>query len=342
MPTVRLRRTIALLVLAVVAVTALPAQGRGGRGLGNPAASQFQNKRLPVEAGFRVYIVSNMAGMGAAVDMKEVMSGTEAGAPAQTNTAAFGDYDARFRSLLTQEANAAVRGARLAGARSFVVSDAHPGNAFGNILPWELDSGAILVRGFPRPLFMISGLDSTFGTLIFDGAVASAGSNGILPHTFGFDAFSVNGKPLNEVAINALIAGEMGVAVSMVAGDDAAIEETRTMLPGGFVSVITKYAVGREAGITYSPAKVRQMVAAGAAEAVRRAKLGAFKPFRLEKPYRVEFTVQGAMPDDVVAQVATIPGFTLEKTGPRSFRFTTESARQIGYLIDAMQPAVVR
>lgn len=335
------RCTRPLLALLIAGAVALPGQagGRGGPGTG---PNVFQGKHLPFENGFRVYIVSNMAGMGAAVDMKEVMAGTEAGAPAQTNTASFADYEGRFRSLLTQEANAAVRGARLGGARSFVVGDAHPGNSFGNILPWELDSAVVLVRGFPRPLFMISGLDSTFGTLMFDGAVASAGSKGILPHTFGFDAFSVNGKPLNEVAISALIAGEMRVSVSMVAGDDAAIEETRAMLPNGFVGVITKYAVGRQAGITYSPVRVRQMIAAGAAEAVRREKAGAFAPFKMDKPYRVEFTVQSSMSDDVVGQVAAMPGFTLEKTGPRSFRFTTESARQIGYLIDAMQPWVTR
>lgn len=333
---------VALLLLTIAGAAALPAQ-RGGRGLGVPANNPFQGKGLPFEPGFRAYIVANMAGMAAAVDPKEIMSGTEPGAPAQTNTAGYADYEARFRSLATQEANAAVRGARRGGAKSFVVSDAHPGNGFGNLLPWDLDSGAILIRG-TRPLFMIAGLDSTFGTLMFDGAVASAGSKGIMTHTFGFDAFSVNGKPLNEVAIMALIAGEMGVSVSMVAGDDVAIEETKAMLPGGFVPVITKYAVGRIAGITYSPAKVRQMIAAGAAEAVRREKAGAFPPFTMDRPYRVEFTVQGGMSDDNVAQVATmqIAGLTLERNGARGFRFTTDNAKVIGYVIDAIQPVVIR
>ena len=59
----------------IVGVAALPAQ-RGGRGLGN-APSQFQNKRLPVEPGFRVYIVSDMAGMGAAAEMKEAFPSAE-------------------------------------------------------------------------------------------------------------------------------------------------------------------------------------------------------------------------------------------------------------------------
>ncbi len=336
-------RAPAALVLVAALVPTLAAQtGRGGLGRPNPNLAEWQAKTIPAERGFRAYIVSNMAGMGAAVDPKEVLSGTERGAPAQTNTASFADYDPLFRRLLTQEANAVVKGARLGGAASFVVSDAHPGNAFGNILPWELDSAAVLVRGFPRPLFMISGIDSTFGTLIFDGAVASAGSQGIMPHTFGFSTLTVNDKPLNEVAVVALIAGEMGVSVSMVAGDDAAIAETQQMLGNGFVPVITKYAVGRGAGITYSPAMVQQMVAAGAAQAVRRERTGAFKPFTMARPYRVEFTLQPSMTDEVVNQVAALPGFTLERTGPRSFRFTTESARQIGYLIDAIQPAVSR
>jgi D-amino peptidase len=330
-----------LCIVTIVGAGTLHGQGPGRGGLG-AAPNPFRDKRLPPAIGFRAYIVSDMAGMGAVVDPKEVLSGTEGGAPAATATAGYGEYDSRFRSLLTQEVNATIRGARLGGAASFVVSDAHPGNGYGNILPWDLDSGAVLMRGFPRPLFMISGLDSTFRTLIFDGAVASAGAKGIMSRTFGFDEFSVDGKPLNEVAICALIAGEMGVAVSMVAGDDAVVEETRQMLPAGFVPVVTKYAIGRIAGITYSPAKVRQMVSAGAAEAVRRARAGALKPFTLEKPYHVTFTLMASLPDDVVNQVANMPAFPLEKTGPRTFRFTTESARQIGYLIDAIQPAVIR
>jgi D-amino peptidase len=321
----------------------LPAQGRGGGlGRGNANVEEFRAKQLPPARGFRVYIVSNMAGMGAAVDMKEIMAGTELGAPPTTSTAGFSDYQDRFRDLLTQEVNAVIRGARLGGAASFVVSDAHQGNAFSNILPWAIDSGAILMRGFPRPLFMISGIDSSFGTLMFDGAVASAGSQGILPHTFGFSKFSVNGAALNEVAICALIAGELGVSVSMVAGDDAAIAETQQMLGNGFIPVVTKYALGWQAGITYSPAKVRQMVSAAAAEAVRREKTGAFKPFTMAKPYRVEFTLQDGMSDAIADQVANLGGFPLERTGPRSFRMTVDSAREIGYLIDIMQSAVVR
>lgn len=165
--------------------------------------------------------------MGSAVDIHEVIAGNEG---EQYRTLTSDDYWNRFRSLLTQEVNAVIAGARGAGARSFVVNEGHGGNLFANVLPWDLDTAAILVRGFPKPLVMITGIDSTVGTLMFTGAHAGAGSPGVLSHNFAFDAFTVNGTRLNEVGINALIAAEYGVAVSLVSGDDVLIRETREIL----------------------------------------------------------------------------------------------------------------
>src|SRR5882724_10834937 len=271
-----MRRILALGLLCLS--TALHAQDP------NPAhTAGFRAKQVPHEAGFRVFIVPDMEGMGSAVDIHEVI--------------------------------ATIRGARLAGARSFVVNEGHGGNLFANVLPWELDSSAILVRGFPKPLIMITGLDSTFGTLMFTGAHANAGSPGVLAHNFAFDSFTVNGKRLNEVGINALMAGEMGVSVSLVSGDDVLIEETKEMLGNGFIGVVVKQAVGRSAAITYSPAKVRRMLQTAAAEAVRRERRGDFKPLTMERPYRVEFKLRQTYPDSIVKGVAELTDFKLEPTG---------------------------
>jgi D-amino peptidase len=305
-----------------------------------PASSApFRDKQVPHEEGFRVFIVPDMEGMGSAVDIREVIAGNE-GERYKDLTSP--DYWDRFRLLLTREVNATIRGARLAGARSFVVNEGHGGNLFANVLPWELDSAAILVRGFPKPLVMVTGIDSSFGTLMFTGAHANAGSPGVLAHNFAFDSFTVNGKVLNEVGINALIAGELGVSVSLVTGDDVLIEETKAMLPNGFVAIVTKRAVGRSAAITYSPAKVRKMLQAGAEEAVRRERRGDFAPFRLDRPYRVEFMLRRSYPDSIVQAVAALPEFKLEPTGDRAFRFVTDSARQMGWLLDAIEEAVLR
>ncbi len=333
------------MVLGVAAVAAIGAARAEAQSQAAPTAAQrartelFRAKQVPFEKGFRVFIVPDMEGMGSAVDIHEVIAGNE-GEHYKTLTSP--DYWDRFRLLLTKEVNATIAGARLAGARSFVVNEGHGGNLFANVLPWDLDSAAILVRGFPKPLIMITGLDSTFGTLMFTGAHANAGSPGVMAHSFSFDAFTVNGKKLNEVGINALIAGEMGVSVSLVSGDDVLIEETKAMLGTNFVPIVTKRAVGRMAAITYSPARVRAMLRAGAAEAVRREMRGEIKPFTMSRPYQVDFTLRASYPDSVVTQVSALSDFKLEKTGDRSFRLVTDSAREMGYLLDAIESVVLR
>ena len=327
-----MKRFLVLPFLLCVAVT-LHAQGR------NASLAEYRAKQIPHEDGFRVYIIPDMEGMGSAVDIHEVIAGNE-GEHYKDLTSP--DYWDHFRSLLTQEVNATIRGARNGGARSFVVNEGHGGNLFANVLPWDLDSTAMLIRGFPKPLVMITGIDSSFGTVMFTGAHANAGSPGVMAHNFAFDSFTINGKKLNEVGINALIAGELGVSVSLVSGDDVLIAETQQMLNNGFIPIITKRAVGRSAAITYSPAHVQQMLEEGAREAVRRERQGDFKPFTMSKPYRVEFQLRRSYPDSIVADVAALPEFKLEKTGERSFRFVTSSAREMGYLLDAIESAVLR
>ena len=156
-----------------------------------PSSAPFRQKQIPHEAGFRVFIVPDMEGMASAVDSREIIAGNE-GERFKDLTSP--DYWDRFRLLLTREVNSTIRGARLAGARSFVVNEGHGGNLFANVLPWDLDSSAILVRGFPKPLVMVTGIDSSFGTMMFTGAHANAGSPGVMAHNFAFDSFTVNGK----------------------------------------------------------------------------------------------------------------------------------------------------
>lgn len=300
----------------------------------------YVDKRIPYEPGFRVYIVPDMEGMGSVVHTREIIAGNEAPRYRELTSP---DYWQQYRHLLTEEVNATIAGARAGGGRSFVVNEGHGGNLFANVLPWELDPAAILIRGYPKPIVMATAIDSTFGTMMFTGAHANAGSPGVMAHNFAFDRFSVNGRSLNEVGINALIAGEVGVSVSLVSGDDVLIEETRAMLDNGFIGVVVKTAVGRNAAITYGPERVRTMLRDSAEAAVRRERAGEFRPFTLERPYTVEFTLRASYPAAYVEGVRAMSGaFRLEQTGDRTWRMTTSNAREIGYLLDAIEEVVLQ
>ena len=300
---------------------------------------RFADKRIPAETGFRLYLVADMEGMGSAVLGTEVIGGTEG---ERYRDRGGRDYWEHFRGLLTDEVNAVIRGARAGGARSFVVSEGHGGNRFANILPWGLDTAALLIRGYPRPMLMITGIDSSFGTVIFTGAHAGDGRPGVMAHTYAFADFKVNGTWLNEVGINALVAGEQGVSVSVVAGDDQLVQESLALLGNGAIGVVTKVAVGGNAAITQSPARVRGMLEAAARDAVAREQRGEFKPFTLAKPYNVEFTLRRSYPAEMVAGVDSLMAdWKMEKTGERSYKLTTDSARRIAWLLDAIERVVL-
>ncbi|HUF12952.1 MAG TPA: M55 family metallopeptidase [Longimicrobiales bacterium] len=311
--------------------------------LAGSAAAQdpdYAYKHIPFEPGFRVYIVADMEGQGSVVHIGEVIAGNEAPRYRELTSR---DYWEHYRRLLTEEVNATIAGARAGGAQSFVVNEGHGGNLFANVLPWELDPAAILIRGYPKPIVMATAIDSTFGTMMFTGAHANAGSPGVMAHNFAFDDFQVNGRALNEVGINALIAGELGVSVSLVAGDDVLVAETREMLGNGFIGVVVKTAVGPHAAITYSPERVQAMLRDSAQSAVRRERAGEFRPFTLDRPYRVELTLRRSFPAEFVQGVDALAArYRLEKTGERSWRMTTSDAHEIGYLLDAIEEVVLK
>ena len=66
-----------------------------------------------------------------------------------------------------------------------------------------------------------------------------------------------------------------------------------------------------------------------------------FKPLVLERPYQVEFALRRSYPARVVAGVDSLAWPGLEKTGERSYKLTTDSARQMGLLLDAIERVVL-
>jgi D-amino peptidase len=317
-----------LVVLALVAAPVTAQQPLAGH-----------DKKVPAQAGYRVYLLVDMEGMGSAVKSPEVIAGNEG--PAYRDRTG-PDYWSHYREMLTQEANAAIRGAREAGARAFVVNEGHGGNRFANLLPWSLDQEAILIRGYPKPMVMSTGIDSSFQTMMMLAMHASPARRGVMAHSYAFTDFTVNGTFLNEVGINALVAGEMGVPVSLVSGDDELEHEVRALLGDRVVYVTVKVALGGAAAITHSPTKVQSMLAEGAREAVRRTMAGELKPFTLAKPYQVAFTLRRSYPDSMAAGVdRVVTEWGGEKVGERSYRYVTSDARQLAWMIDRIEGVVL-
>ena len=196
----------------------------------------------------------------------------------------------RARMGMTEEANAAVRGAFDGGATQVLVNDSH--GSFRNLLLDRLDARAQTITGKPRYLGMMAGIEQDCDAVYMIGYHARAQSAGVLAHTinsFAFRCVRVNGIELGEAGLYGALAGEFGVPVAVLSGDDIFLEETASMFPGA-IGVQTKRAHGNASCTSLAPAH-----ACGLIYEAARAALSAVRdipPFTIATPLECELVTQ--------------------------------------------------
>ncbi len=175
----------------------------------------------------------------------------------------------RFRRLMTQDVNAAVRGALEGGADEIVVTDGHWNS--DNILIEELDPHARLNSGTPSPLSMVQGVDEGVDAAMFIGYHARMGTpQAILDHTWSSARVQnvwLNGQPVGEIGLNAAVCGHYQVPVLLLSGDQSANQEASTWVPG-IENVVVKRASSRWAAEVLPPAVTQELICAGSRRAV--------------------------------------------------------------------------
>src|SRR4029077_3968188 len=236
----------------------------------------------------RVHVISDMEGVSGIVKWQQ----TSGGDPM---------YE-EGRRLYTEEINAAVRGAKAAGATEIVVMDCHGaggGWSFNSLVPDQLDPDCEFVvqeHWTEYTGFLESGCDAA----LFVGMHAMAGTpDGVLSHTVSSQAWQslkFNGTFVGETGINAALCGNWGCPVLMVTGDRAVCREA-TELRGGMVTTVeVKVGVGRFSARMKTPQQARRLIEEGAKNALQ--DLHAVPPYDPGKPCEIEITFTS--PDRVV------------------------------------------
>ncbi|MEZ4415706.1 MAG: M55 family metallopeptidase [Gemmatimonadota bacterium] len=225
---------------------------------------------------------------------------------------------ARFREFMTDEVNAAIEGARAAGATEIVVADSH-GNG-QNILIERLPDDVLLVRSWPRPLAMMEGIDSTFDAAVFIGYHSSTtNTEGVRAHTMSsanLTAVRLNGVEMPEAGINAAIAGHFGVPVVAISGDDAIVAEAQGLL-GDIEGATVKWALGFHSATTMMPRPAQQLIREKVEAGVRRH--GSLRPYRLNGPIELEISFKHYRQAQVLAYLPFIElkdAHTIRMTAP--------------------------
>ena len=253
----------------------------------------------------KVFISVDMEGIGGVVTAE------------QLGPAGF-EY-ARFREFMTAEALAAVEGARQGGATQFVIADSH-GNE-QNLLIERFPSDVTIIRGSPRPLGMMEGIDSTFSAAFFIGYhSATTNMRGVRAHTISsatFAAVRINGRATAESGLNAAIAGHFGVPVALISGDADAVAELKELAPQ-VEGAVVKQGISFHAAATMPPEASQALIRARARAAM--ARLSEMKPYVVRGPVQLELAYKNYTPAEMMTYM---PG--VERVDAHTIRYVART-----------------
>ncbi|MDI6828308.1 MAG: M55 family metallopeptidase [Armatimonadota bacterium] len=218
----------------------------------------------------KIYIHTDLEGVSG-VDAYEMMDQTTEG------------YQ-KARRLLMEDINAAVAGAFEGGADEVTVLDSH--NGAHNFIPEMLDKRAVQDPRENKKWW--GALDETYSGTFFIGAHAMAGTlNGFLDHTQSsthWHDYSINGRKMGELAQWAIVAGNFGVPMLMVSGDEAACKEAREFF-NPIETAVVKRGIGRNKAELVPLDEARARIREAAKRAI--SLIGKAKPFIPEKPMTI-------------------------------------------------------
>jgi D-amino peptidase len=201
------------------------------------------------------------------------------------------------RRLLMGDINAAVEGCLEGGATRVLVLDGH-GYPY-NLVPELMHPQAEYLCGRGLPLGW--GMDEGFDLGMQVGAHSmNRTPDGILCHTQNHKSdarYWYNGRECGELAQGAIEMAHFGFPCVFVSGDVAACREAKEFFGEECVTAAVKKGYGRQCGSLLGPEKTRELIRAGAREAMNRGKL--VKPFTIKFPAqaKVETLVEPA-PDE--------------------------------------------
>jgi len=244
-----------------------------------------------------VFILVDMEGISGICRRSQVINGEE--------------HYQEGRQYMTWDVNACVKGCLEAGAGHIVVRDIHATTS--NLIWHELIGGAEYIMGSSR-MGRMPGIES-FDAVILLGYHSMAGTPmGILEHTSSstrWQNFWINGIKAGELAIDGARAGEQGVPVVMVSGDDKTCKEADALFPGAEL-VEVKKGLDIEGGFLLAKDEAHEVIREHSQKALKKYKQ--IKPYAPQRPVtlRLELVSRGALPCS--EHVNIIDGRTYEVT----------------------------
>ena len=204
------------------------------------------------------------------------------------------------------------------GFETVVIADSH--GSMVNLLVDDLPEYVEIVRGFFRPLAMVSGAEGCDAALFLGYHAKFGTARSTFDHTYSgahINRLEINGVPVSEFLLNGYALGELNVPVIMVAGEARLLEEDVKKHAPNIVTVALKDSLSRVSARSPSMLKIEKELRSSVRKAAANLKKGTAKPLTAKKPVNTKITFMGSQFADVAELLPTakrLDGLNVEYT----------------------------
>ena len=177
------------------------------------------------------------------------------------------------------------------GFDEIVIADSH--GPMVNLLVDDLPEYVEIIRGYPRPVSMVSGIEG-YDVALFLGYHAKFGTaKSTFDHTYSggsINKVEVNGVAVSEFLLNAYAAGDFNVPVILVAGEAQLLKDDVKKYAPWAETVALKHSFGRVSAKSSSMIRVEKELRENVRRAVANFRQNKVKPLKAKKPVRMGIT----------------------------------------------------
>jgi len=234
------------------------------------------------------------------------------------------------RERMIADVNAVIEAAFEAGATDVLVNDAH--DRMGNLILSKLNAKARLISGFTKPYGMMQGVEGRDAALLIGYHARMGATPAVMDHTLYGGSVSrirVNGQEVGEPELSALLAGEFGVPVVFLSGDNTVCALAEAFIGPWLRTAVVKQAIGRGAAESLHPDVTAELLRTGVIEALQG--LDEACPTRMDLPCDVEIEFLATEMTD-----AAMISPWAERVDGRTVRFRSETMVDAYRTIEAL------
>jgi D-amino peptidase len=195
------------------------------------------------------------------------------------------------RKISTEIALAAAEALNENGFDEIIIADSH--GPMVNLLVDELPEYVEIVRGYPRPVCMLSGIKGCDAALFLGYHAKFGTARSTFDHTYSgrtINELKVNGIAVSEFLLNAYTAGDLNVPVILVAGEKQLLKDDVKKYAPWAVTVALKDSFSRVSAKSYSMVKIKKELKQSVKKAVVNFNQNKTKPLTAQKPVKINVT----------------------------------------------------